>query len=743
MMRLKKARALFLAVALLVLLPGIAQAKKDFIITGVLFGDQVSATAWNRLDVSVRNDTTKDFQGTVLVELEGKYYREVFVEAGKTAYLTIYLPPMAYRQEPGSFNLEVFLLDQSGKSVSKMIIPSGMPIDNQIVGVMAGQAGDFKRISNVLSYLSVKEMNADYLDYYQFAQNFRAIILSNPDAETLSPEQSANLRHWLESGGVLIVGGGSGWQQSLALLPSDLLPVRVQGVETIPAGDLAPLGLSFLEESEYTIAVGENLGEVLIPSVGGKPLLVAKKVGKGTVLWSALDLESAPLLNASNSEAYWQKLFLLRPVERIPFINKQLTNQLLNGISQDSLTSSLSPGKVFLLLLGYIVLVGPVNWLVLRKIDRREWAWFVIPAVAVLLTAGSFAYGRLGRGSDAIVYQVNVIDQFSPNQAYVEACSGILVPSSRNLTLSSDFYLAPFSKDIDSRLTEGRQVLALDSPPLWSSQNFIGAGFLDTPGSVEVEVSYNGNAQRLEATATNNSGQNFFASYIKMGQNWLELGPLAPGESKTSSNLVHPDLHSIISRYNGNYYGGWLDISSFGGERQFLGFGDSGHLAIEGVTKTVALDIWVQTIETGVIFASDSVDIPRGILHPVVHGQQLGDPYMRDHNYFSSQNGANVDFVFYLPENLDYSQGEYQLNMDSIWGSIKGKMSVFNYQSQDWQEITSFSGGEMRFSNPMVLENLEELVYKNRLTVRIDYTGEMNFSLEGIDITVTGGRVND
>lgn len=741
-MRFNKALALFLAVTLLILLPGIAQAKKDFIITGVLFGDQVSATAWNRLELSVDNNTTKDFQGTVLVELEGEYFREVFVEAGKTASLTIYLPPMAYSMNPESINVILTLLDQGGKSVSHYTLSSGRPADTPIVGVMAREVRDFRRISGVLSYLSVKGMSPNSLDLFQFAQNFRAIIFCNPDAEILSPEQNANLRRWLESGGVLIIGGGSGWQQSAALLPADLLPVRVQGVETISAGDLASLALPSLEESEYTIAVGENLGEVLFSSAGGRPLLVAKKVGKGTILWSALDLESPPLLNAANAESFWQKLFLLKPVEKASTIDKRLTSQLLNTISQDSLASALSPGKVFLLLLGYIILVGPVNWLVLRKIDRREWAWFVIPAVALLLTAGSFVYGRLGRGSDAIVYQVNLIDKFSANQAYVESYCGILVPSTRNLTLSSDASLAPFSKEIGSRLKEGRQILALDSPPLWSVQNFIGAGILDTSSSMEVEIRFNGSVQRFEATVTNNSGQDLFASYIKVGQYWLELGPIHAGESKTSSTNIHPDFSSILSRYNMNY-GGWLDFSSLGdrGNAQFLGFGDSGYLDIEEVSKTVALDIWVQEIENWDISAAGSVDIPQGILIPIVQGQELED-YGKNYHFYNRE-GDSVDLVFYLPENLDYSQGEYELNMGSIWGDIVGKMSVFNYHSQDWQEITSFPGGDMGFSKPMFLDNIEELVFENRLTVRIDYAGEINLSLEGIDISVTGGRIND
>jgi hypothetical protein len=740
MMRLNKALALILAVSLLVLLPGFARAAQEFNIEAALFAG-IFENTWNRMDVRVENKSTSDFQGSILVELQGEYLREVFVEAGKAVTLTLYLPPMGFSSGNGFSQHKISLLDQQGRGVSQETITLGSYTDVSLVaGVMAREFSDFRRITNVLSYLDVQPMYPSSLDFYQFSLNYRAIILSNPDV-TLSPQQSANLRHWLESGGLLIIGGGSGWQQSAAPVPSDLLPVRVQGAETISAGELSPLGLPSLEEGNYAVAVGENLGEVLISSPGGKPLLVAKKVGKGSVLWSALDFEAEPLLNAANAETFWQQIFLLRPLQAVPTLNKGIINQFLNGISQDSLAAALSPGKLFLLLLGYIILVGPVNWVVLRKLDRREWAWFVIPAVAVLLTAGFFAYGRIGRGSDAILYQVNVINQFSAQQANVESFSGVMVPNTRKMTLGSDAHLVPFSEEIASRFVDGRQMLALDSPPLWSVQNFVGAKVVDTPGSVEVNVRINGSADRFEAKVTNNSGQDFFDSYVKMGNRWLQVGPLASGETKDSASMVHPDLNTILSRYN-SFYGGWFDPSAFvnGMNMCFLGFGDSGQLKVEGINRTVALDIWVQTIDVRDILASGQVTIPRGVLHPTVQGQAVTEDYYIKNYHFFSHGKDSVDLIFSLPDNLDYSSGEFRLYMDNLWGDAEGKISVFNHKSQRWEELSPrLASGTDGF----LLPGIEDLVFENRLTVRIDYSGDFGFYLDSIDIAVFGGRTND
>ena len=670
----------------------------------------------------------------------------MFVEAGKTGSLVFYLPPLTYIQrESYNASIRMNLRDQRGRTVSQATLSAGHNRGSSLfVGVLGKQAGELKRISNVLDYLTVAGMDPDHLDNLQFAHNFRAIILNSPGSVTLNSHQAANLRRWLEAGGLLIVGGGSSWQQSAALLPSDILPVRMQGVETIAAGDLAPLGLPSLEEGDYTIAAGESVGHVLIPA-GEKPLLAAKKVGKGTVLWSALDLEAAPLLNPANSEAFWQKVFMLRPIVKPYFVDSNFVNQLFNSISQDSLAATLSPGKLFLLLLGYIVLVGPINWLVLRRIDRREWAWFVIPAVALLFTTGAFAYGRLGRGSDKVLYQVNLIELYSPKQANFQSLSGVFVPSSKDMTLNSEDYLAPISGEIVSSFDGSQHVLELKKPPLWSVQKFFGAGVLDLPGSVQMEAKLSG--KKFEAKIANNSGQDFFASFIKIGGEWCEFGALAAGETKTSTGTSQPNFQSIMSRFNASLSRAlpfYFEFSHYLPNTPvfFLGFGDSGAFSVAGANKEVALDIWVQAFEAGDFFAAGSLDIPRGILTPEVMGSDTKEYYSPRDYHFYSQEEANVDLVFSLPENLDFSIGEYRLNLDSLWGESNGTVLAYNYKSNSWQEISSLDN-LMKQTRTIFLENPGDLISENHLTVRINYTGDLGFNLDGIDISVTGGRIND
>jgi hypothetical protein len=49
---------------------------------------------------------------------------------------------------------------------------------------------------------------------------------------------------------------------------------------------------------------------------------------------------------------------------------------------------------LFAAVIGYAVLVGPVNFLVLRKVGRREFAWVTVPVLSLLAVAGFWLAGR-------------------------------------------------------------------------------------------------------------------------------------------------------------------------------------------------------------------------------------------------------------------------------------------------------------------------------------------------------------
>ena len=82
---------------------------------------------------------------------------------------------------------------------------------------------------------------------------------------------------------------------------------------------------------------------------------------------------------------------------------------MVNAVSQLP-TLALPPiSGLLALLVAYILLIGPINYLVLKRLDRREWAWVTMPILIVVFAAGAYAYGAALRGSDVIVNEIAIV----------------------------------------------------------------------------------------------------------------------------------------------------------------------------------------------------------------------------------------------------------------------------------------------------------------------------------------------
>ena len=63
----------------------------------------------------------------------------------------------------------------------------------------------------------------------------------------------------------------------------------------------------------------------------------------------------------------------------------------------------------FWLLIGYAVLVAPVLYYVLKRFDRREWAWFLIPLIAIITSISIYVTGTSGKSS-LQAHTLNVVE---------------------------------------------------------------------------------------------------------------------------------------------------------------------------------------------------------------------------------------------------------------------------------------------------------------------------------------------
>lgn len=315
--------------------------------------------------------------------------------------------------------------------------------DTQVIGVIADdptayiQMGSSDLASNPL--LRAEPSLEDLPEGVEDWETLDVLVISGVDTGTLSQEQRTALKGWVTRGGRLFVVGGPKWQAASAGL-GELLPVQVSGTQQVDG--LSALA-SYLRSDdklavETTLAVGDlhKDASVLIEQ-DGIPLLAERRIGQGSVLYLAADPALQPLSEWNRMDDLYG--FLFSPPPALPRWTRIDAWDPYEGEQALSTLKNLdAPSALYLLcwLGGYIILIGPANYLLLKRLKRNHLAWISIPALALLFTAIAYVTGGIYRGAGPILNRLAVIQAWEgEDQARVQALVGLYSPSRATYTL--------------------------------------------------------------------------------------------------------------------------------------------------------------------------------------------------------------------------------------------------------------------------------------------------------------------
>ncbi|MCA9912328.1 MAG: hypothetical protein KC496_03230, partial [Anaerolineae bacterium] len=255
------------------------------------------------------------------------------------------------------------------------------------------------------------------------------------DTANLTVGQREALAQYVSLGGHLLVVGGLDWQATAAGF-DDLLPFQPEGSESIDDFSALATYIRVPTDDELhgsaRIATGTitETGRVLVETEEGVPLIVRREYGSGTIDYLTFDPTLEPVASWENLPDLWFTLFSSTAPEPgwgRGFLELQEAARaiaILPGV--DLLPPVLS---MVAFVVAYILLIGPVNYLVLSRFNRPGWAWFTIPLFIVIFTGLAFTVGFNLRGNDVIVSQLRVV-QSDPQTgiARQDQLIGILSP---------------------------------------------------------------------------------------------------------------------------------------------------------------------------------------------------------------------------------------------------------------------------------------------------------------------------
>ena len=556
------------ALTLLAVSPAAQAATNPISITVKLgYAGSVKAGQWMPVSIDLTNQS-QGIDGTLEITTgfnngqSGQPYESVIYQtpvslpAGATKHIRTYLV------EDNAPAIVSARLVAGGRVLATA--DSGTPnVSSALIGVLSDQATAFDGFAALhpggISANVVHMALEDVGDSAILLRAFDLIVIDDFATDTLTAAQRGALADYVQNGGQLMVGTGASWRKTLGGVSPDILPMQITGTTT-----LAPTpALGMLPDAE--VATGTlNPGAQSWLADGSRPLLVERSIGGGSVTLATFDWNQNPIASWSGTNVLLRQVLV-----RTVFISA--SNQSGgnfgpysgSGLSISSRSATLSQAlgslpelglpSLFLigiLVLAYVLLVGPINYFALRALKRRALAWVTVPLIAVLASAGAFGTGVLTKGRSTQTNQVSVIHlQPGWGRAYQESYTGILTPTRGDYQVrlaGAPLLIAP-TGSYNGTTSDGIRVgannsIVLPSMTAYTLRGFATEGLVNPTQLTATTAMANGT---LHGTIRNLSSITFTDLVVIAGDGFQMLPSMAPGTSATFD--VTPKISTMFT----------------------------------------------------------------------------------------------------------------------------------------------------------------------------------------------------
>lgn len=401
------------AMILLLLLPSaVAGAQEAGPTLEIALGfDGYCRGAWCPVSVVIANEAS-DIEGELRLFFASDgdvYAREVVLPAHSRKAYTLLLP----FETRSTSRLNVRLSSGDQELASDQVRLTWLEEDDRLCGVVASDPSALSFLGDLapaggeavsaVAALDLATLPPDPLGW----EGLSVLVLSDTDTAALDPDQRRALEIWVAHGGHLIVGSGA--SSNAASGVADLLPVVVGGTRSVDEltalGELidAPVAPGPYPVSEAVLRDGTALIQQ-----SDLILLARRELGMGRVDFLAFEAGLNPFASPGDNVRLWRWILEAGDVGTRPVSvrNSASAQSAVNIIPELSFPST---GQILAFMLVYTVLIGPINYLVLRKTDRRELAWLTIPLLILLFALAAYFIGLQIRGGSAIVHELAVV----------------------------------------------------------------------------------------------------------------------------------------------------------------------------------------------------------------------------------------------------------------------------------------------------------------------------------------------
>jgi hypothetical protein len=400
-----------------------------------LLGGRYEAGGWAAVSVTLVNGGAPT-EGWLEGDTDaGAVRRFVEMPAGSRKNVTLYLQPSGFQRQ-----IEVRYEEPNGTVRTVVDVEVLQQVADHIAIVGDGSGALRAQLAGAL-YAGAPEPialgAADIPDRPEALAGLATIVWAADSAGLVETQRRA-LERWVAEGGRLIVVGGPDWQARTAAFV-DVLPIDGLGaVDGVSQAALAAWsGSDDPPIAASTVATGPLRSDArgLVAADDGSHLLSMRSVGAGCVLLLGPDAANDAFRGWDGAATFWARMLPSNAMFEAAFGGGLPNRDQVAGSMEQALNTlpslDVPPAELLLVVIvGYILLIGPVSYLVLRRMDRRELAWVTAPILVLAFSAASYGIGLSLKGTQSIVNQIAIVRSTTAGiAATVETYAGVFSPT--------------------------------------------------------------------------------------------------------------------------------------------------------------------------------------------------------------------------------------------------------------------------------------------------------------------------
>lgn len=695
------------------------------------------------VEVLVPNPTGGKDSYTQNVEIAGKETKKIYIPINKGN---------------GDSKIKIKLtLNESLVEEKELIIPQSATLDwgSLVVGVFTDdiKALDyFNEIKSInqgeaihLNKVKLAPLSMDVFDYnIKNLQSIDVILLNNFDSSKLSQNARTNLVTWVENGGIILLGGT---ENTINNFPKEILNLGVSGFSNKWVQIADGLGL--------TLKLGNVSGDGLLEGVKYGKNILSKRIDRksGSIIVTSFDLGQKSL-NDFEGKSDLIINMLKKDLERLQmkgFGGGSYPFELDAPLNSIPLQNEFPLKNIGIVLGMFILLTSFGGYFILKKIDKRELLWILIPVFSVAFTLVIANISKSTSIKEKVQIGLNAVSIDKDGNGKVESYLSIGNKFKSDLEINEpagvkiEYIENPYKNQGVMMMGGGNSDDNIKSKTIYdgnkTTYSFSEVGALELKqfklsgkeGKFKkVDGSVKFNEYAINGKVTNNMDKDIIDSYLICSGKVWEIGSLKRGESFDFKEKA-ADYNGNLREYIGNkmnkvfeavYSGGTIeDKEKYKDIARTVALLNIGAKGAEGKTPYI-ISITDEDIDYGLTLNSDDVmKFSKTVyLNPITLDMSAdGGEKIYPPGYLEGTVSKKDDAVFVEPGfNVAYGKGDVTMDYTFEENFEVKEVKFFN-PTPSLDENSKFGARFVKFSGKAQIFNPKTEKFEN-----------LNFNYDGV-----------